>query len=89
MRTTVTLDSDVAARVREFARRSRTSFKEALNTLLRRGLSAQQASRAGGPRFRVVAHAGGFRPGIDLGKLNQLSDQLEADAFAAKSGARR
>ncbi|HMG21557.1 MAG TPA: hypothetical protein VK607_09585 [Kofleriaceae bacterium] len=33
------------------------------------------------PRFTVQPHAGGFRPGIDAGKLNELVDQLEVEDF--------
>jgi hypothetical protein len=29
--------------------------------------------------YTVQPHAGGFRPGIDPGKLNQLVDQLEVE----------
>lgn len=39
MRTTVTLEPDVAASLEEFAQRSRMSFKASLNTVLRRGLA--------------------------------------------------
>ncbi len=37
MRTTVTLDPDVAAKLKQTARDSGISFKEALNTTVRRG----------------------------------------------------
>jgi hypothetical protein len=80
MRTTVTLEPDVAARLKEYAHRRRTSFKAALNAAVRRGLSAQEppASRR---RFVVKPHSSPFRPGIDSGKLNQLVDQLEAENY--------
>jgi hypothetical protein len=32
----------------------------------------------------TISHSFGFRPGIDLDKLGQLADELEAEAFAAK-----
>lgn len=31
---------------------------------------------------KTIPHSFGFRPGIDLDKLNQLTDKLEADAIA-------
>ena len=31
---------------------------------------------------RIIPHAFGFKPGIDLDKLNQLIDHLEAEAYA-------
>jgi hypothetical protein len=33
----------------------------------------------------VQPHAGGFRPGIDPGKLNQLVDELEVDDFVGEA----
>ena len=44
MRTTVTLDDDVVAALRASARERRTSFKEALNTAVRAGLSRNRRS---------------------------------------------
>lgn len=85
MRTTVSLDDDVAARLKELAHRRRASFKAILNEILRRGLSAQENAGAAMPRFVVEPHAGGFRPGIDAGKLNQLLDALEADDFSGEA----
>ena len=40
LRTTLTLDEDVAAKLREETRRRNTSFKETVNACLRRGLEA-------------------------------------------------
>lgn len=89
MRTTVTLDPDVARKLRKRAQRLGASFKQTLNAMLRRGLSVQAGTRRTEARFRVKPHAGGFRPGIDAAKLNQLLDQLDADDFARKAGASR
>lgn len=89
MRTTVTLDPEVAEMLKQYAHRRRTSFKAALNELIRRGLSAQGNPGAKRPAFVVRPHSGGFRPGVDPGKLNQLVDQLEAERFARKPGSRR
>ena len=80
MRTTVTLDSDVAEKLKELARRKRSSFKVTLNEVLRRGLTAQ-ARPSPGARFVVRPVEGGFRPGIDPGRLTQLLDELDADGF--------
>jgi len=88
MRTTVTLDADVLARLKDFAHRHHRSFKSALNEVLRRGLSAQKRAEAL-PPFVVEPHAGGFRPGIDAAKLNQLVDELEVDDFAREARLRR
>jgi mRNA-degrading endonuclease RelE of RelBE toxin-antitoxin system len=81
MRTTVTLEPDVAAKLKELAHRRRASFKETLNDVLRQGLSSQAGTREPPERYVVQPHAGGFRPGVDPDKLNQLVDELEVDDF--------
>jgi hypothetical protein len=43
VRTTLTLDPDVAAKLKNEARRHGISFKEAVNSNLRRGLDLDQA----------------------------------------------
>ena len=87
MRTTVTLEPDVAARLKELMHRRRASFKETLNRVLRRGLSVQERAASEPEPFVVQPHDGRFLPGIDLDKLNQLNDELEVrDALARASG---
>lgn len=84
MRTTVTLEPDLAKKVKALAHRRKLSFKQALNEVIRRGLTSPDR-QAAQTRFTVQPHAGGFRPGIDPGKLNQLVDQLEVEEFIAKA----
>lgn len=84
MRTTVTLEPDLAKKVKALANRRKLSFKQALNEVIRRGLTAPDRPEAQ-TRFTVQPHAGGFLPGIDPGKLNQLVDQLEVEEFIAKA----
>ena len=80
MRTTLTLDDDLAARLKALAHRHGTSFKEAVNTAIRRGLAPAPSARR--PRqFRVKTFRSPFRPGVDQLKLNQLNDELEARRF--------
>jgi predicted transcriptional regulator len=89
MRTTVTLEPDLAKRLRDLAHRNRASFKATINQVLRRGLAAQETkSDRKRPRFVVQAHSGGFRPGIDLERLNQLVDQLETEDFLREARSR-
>lgn len=85
----MTLEPDVAARVKDYAHRARSSFKVALNTLLRRGLAAQTAAAPPRRRFRIEPHSSGLRPGIDPGKLNQVADRLEAEDFVRETRAGR
>lgn len=81
MRTTVTLEPQLAAKLKELAHRRRASFKQTLNDALRRGLAGQRRGEA--PPFVVTPHRGGFRPGVDPARLNQLVDELDVEAFAA------
>ena len=82
MRTTLTLDDDLAARLRELAHRRKVSFKEVVNSVLRQGLVAQASRADSGRPFRVETFRSAFRPGVDPLRLNQLSDELEAARFA-------
>lgn len=82
MRTTLTLDDDVAVKLRDLAHRRRLPFKEVVNSVLRRGLAAQESRAKPGRPFRVEVFRSRFRPGVDPLKLNQLSDELEARRFA-------
>lgn len=76
MRTTLTLDDDVAAKLKAETRRSGRSFKETVNETLRRGLS----TRAGAPSrrpFKVMARDLGLRPGLSLDSVADLIEQTE------------
>jgi hypothetical protein len=84
VRTTLTLDEDVAKQLRERARRSGESFKAVVNTALRTSLRGGEKPAGQLPRFRVKARAGGFRRGVDVLRLNQLNDELETEAFQRK-----
>ena len=82
MRTTLTLDDDVAVKLRELAHRRRVPFKDVVNSVLRRGLAAQERRAESEGPFRVEVFRSAFRPGVDPLKLNQLGDDLEARQFA-------
>lgn len=81
MRTTLTLDDDLARELKDLARVSDRSFKEVVNQTLRKGLSVGDKPATDLPPFEVKPHSSAFRPGIDLEKLNQLYDQLEMEDF--------
>jgi hypothetical protein len=83
MRTTLTIDDDLAAILERETRRKGLSFKELVNSALRRGLVAENLVTA---RKRVVTrpHRFDFKPGIDLDKLDQLADELEVEAARTK-----
>jgi hypothetical protein len=73
MRTTVSIDPDLAAKLRQIARERDISFKEALNTALRAGLGAPSGARP----YRVRARHLGLRPGIELDRALRLAAALE------------
>jgi hypothetical protein len=83
MRTTLTIDDDLAAQIEELRRRKGLSMKNAVNILLREGLR-QQLEPLQPKRFRTQTHKLGLRPGFDPTKLNQLADELEAEVFQEK-----
>ncbi len=74
MRTTVTLDAEVEAKLRATARERNVSFKVALNDTLRAGL--RDGAPVGRP-YRVRTRSLGVRPGIDLDRGLRLVDELE------------
>lgn len=85
MRTTLTLDDDLAGLLRKRARELGIPFKEVVNRTIRAGLGEAARSRRG-PVPKTIPHSFGFRPGIDPDKLNQLADELEAEAVAESWG---
>jgi len=74
MRTTLALDPDVAAKLKERMAETSSSLKEVVNEALRRGLTVARPPQL--PAFRVKPHSLALRPGIDPDKLNQLVDEL-------------
>jgi hypothetical protein len=83
MRTTLTLDDDLAGLLKQRARDLGIPFREAVNRTIRAGLGEGAAIRRG-PAPKTIPHSFGVRPGIDLDKLGQLADELEAEVFAEK-----
>ncbi|MXZ71992.1 MAG: CopG family transcriptional regulator [Acidobacteria bacterium] len=81
MRTTLTLDDDLAALLKQRAATLGVSFKEMVNQALRAGISREMTPRDV-ETPKTIPHSFGFRPGVDLDKLNQLADELEAEAVA-------
>jgi hypothetical protein len=87
MRTTLTLDPDLERRLKDIAHRTRRPFREVVNETLRAGLAERARQSTGGTPFRVHAYHCGFRPGVDLMRLNQLSDDLDAERAAGSQSA--
>ena len=81
MRTTLTLDDDLAALLKQRAATLGVSFEEMVNQALRAGMSREMAPRDV-KTPKTIPHSFGFRAGIDPDQLNQLADELEAEAAA-------
>jgi len=79
MRTTLTLEPEVAARLKREARRSGKAFKVVVNDALKRGLGLEARPAKAG-RFSVRPHDFGFKSAVDLDRLNQLVDELDVEA---------
>jgi hypothetical protein len=76
MRTTLTLDRDVAERLRQEIRRSGRGLKAVVNEALRQGLG-MGARRGKAKAFVVETFDLRVRPGVDPDRMNQLVDALE------------
>lgn len=82
MRTTLTLDNDVARLLEEAVRREHTSLKAVVNQAIRRALAPGVPAPA---RFVVIPHLTELEPGHDPSRLNQLVDDLEVESFLKRS----
>lgn len=74
MRTTLTLDPDVAELLEQETHRLRKPFKRVVNEALRRGLTRSVRSST---KVRVIGYESQLMPGFDAGRLNALADELE------------
>ena len=90
MRTTLTIDDDLAGLLKLRARELGISFKDVVNRTIRSGLGAAAAPRHSSVP-KTIPHSFGFLPGVDLDKLGQLADELESESFVtpAHDSARR
>jgi hypothetical protein len=82
MRTTFTLDDDVAAKLKEQTRKTGKKFRDVVNETLRLGLAARnKISGAPLKPFRVKARALGIRKGYSYDNIAELLDQAEGPGF--------
>lgn len=81
MRTTVTLDPDVEALLRSSMKQRGQSFKEALNSAIRTGLTSSRPRPA---RFRQKTFRMGAEPAFRWDKALAVAESLEDDEIARK-----
>ena len=83
MRTTLTIEPDVAQEIRQRMAEKKLSLKQVVNDALRAGLS-KTGKKERTTRFVVKPWSLGLKPGIDRDKLGQLLDQLDTEDFIRK-----
>jgi hypothetical protein len=79
VRTTLTLDPDVAQLVRETIEHEHVTLKDAINDGLRRGLKRAAPRRS----LQIVPHQGVLQPGLNSRGFNQLADEFESQTVVA------
>ncbi|HSW49747.1 MAG TPA: hypothetical protein VLH09_06200, partial [Bryobacteraceae bacterium] len=76
MRTTLTLEDDVSAQIRQEMRRTGKPLKQVVNDFLRLGF--ENRARAGAARpFRVRTFPAGPPPGMSFDNVEELLDFLD------------
>ena len=77
MRTTLTLDDDVAAKLKTESQHAGRPFREIVNETLRRGLESRRAT-AQRPAFKVTARdLGNLKPGVSLDNIAERIEHVE------------
>ncbi len=86
MRTTITLEPDIAARLRRLAAERGTSFKSTVNATLRAGLEAE---RGAARPYREETRSLGAQPGVDLTKALAMASAIEDEETVRELEARK
>ena len=76
MRTTLTIDDDIAKLVEDEVRRSGDTFKGTVNRLLRQGLIASKNPEPR-KRFVVTPRKMGLPPGLSYDSIPELLENIE------------
>ena len=83
MRTTLTIDDDLAGILRRRSRELEKPFKELVNDALRKGLMENETKTE--PKVVTRPMPLGLRPGFDPDRMNQLVDELEVEDYLRKA----
>ena len=84
MRTTLTIDDDLAGLLHQRARELDKPFRELVNDALRKGLSESVSQK--GAMVTVRPHDfGEARAGLDMDRLNQFVDELAVEDYLRKA----
>ena len=78
MRTTLTLDEDVAERTKILATKLKKPFKAVLNEALRKGLDLVEKPQKR-RNYRTIPHKMGLREGLSIDNIQELLAQVEGE----------
>ena len=73
----MTLDDDVAAKLKQLERRTGRSFRDVVNEALRRGLATRAASPARAPFHVHARDLGALKTGLGLDDIGALLEDVE------------
>lgn len=84
VRTTLTIDDDLAGILQRKSRELDKPFKELVNNALRKGLAESSTEKK--HKITVRPHDfGSMRAGLDMDRMNQLVDELEVEDYLRKA----
>lgn len=79
MRTTLTIDDDVANKLMKLSASQQKSFKEVVNTALRKGLASPSSLKQPGAQpIKLTSRRLPYCRGIDELKIKERLDELDA-----------
>ncbi|MGH9510239.1 MAG: ribbon-helix-helix domain-containing protein [Terriglobales bacterium] len=80
MRTTLTLDDDIAAKLKAEVRRTGNPFKQVVNEMLRRAINTPPPASPQKP-FPILVRDLGLRSGLSLDNIGELLEQIEGPLY--------
>ncbi len=83
MRTTLTINEDVAIKLKSMVRKTGQPFKQIVNQALQYGLQQLEQPPKAKP-YRTKPHSFGLRPGLSYDKINDFLDQLDVEEYIQK-----
>ena len=78
MRTTLTIEDDLAQKLKTVANRQRKSFKEVVNQALRRGLAPSRDKSSVG-KIKLKTRKLTYGKGVDEVKIKELLDDVDVE----------
>jgi len=77
VRTTITLDDDVAAKLKAQMRKTGKPFKDVVNEALRNGLFTSAKNNVDAKPVKINTRPLGVRPGLNYDSFSELLEQAE------------